>query len=1077
MRLRQVIHLSVVFAVLFCTAGAASAHLQGIWSGSVTVNDICDTSTGEQPVQWSSPAALFVFESGDDFMANLEIERVPLFTASCQPEAHIPVVLPLFGNSPNLTTLQATIIFPDVFSADVTGTVSGANMTLDIGPGFATATLMQVDTQQQLPVHGGSFNGSFNVSNVCANGTFTESGTLEGSIFHTGVVLSGILFFESPTSIRDDPQGNCQVVQEPDFGLIFVSAHVMGNNLNGHLFINTFDDRFDDNEEIIPFNATVSGEMITGGVSDPLQGTLSFTLNRTSTGLQPVITEFRADPPTINAGEPTRLIWSTLNATSVSIDNGIGIQPTSGFVIVRPTATTTYTLTASGPGGTTTATTTVTVAGPTPARVVIGRDPAGFVQRAGEGGGRDTVTVANIGGTETTVAVSKSGDFFNVNTESVTLGPKGSPTSTREIIITGSPQPPGTYKGLITFSGAGVDPGTSREVRMLSAAPPTGTVDPRSTVARAEISTEVGQSGAGSVSFTNNGNATVQAIAVADVPWVIPESGVITIAPGQTVSVSFTVDPSKRPQDLPIGAVTGKISLVFLRGTGGGATSPGILGGGAGTSTVSVTLVYVVKPGVSPGSPPPLGAGELALFVPGVANKPRASGDLFLSNTQSTAVSDLRLYLLGSGISQTSSLPTLQANGAVALPSLVKNVFSAPVPTATTQVRSANLSNVSVAATRTNTASSAGSFSTALPVFRSDRGVTTGGRISLSGLSKSANELTDLFVQELSGTAGGYQLEFFNGSGQQVGSSSGTVTAFGFVELVDAVPTGAVSARITSTGGRLAAYGLVVNPSTGDAWLSTDPSAEDPAATAYLIPLLSAGQNAQTTLYLTNRSASTASVTVDVQTPGGKRRVASKGTTSPPPMYNVTSNVTLNPSQTTATPITQTSGYIRLTVPAGSVSAAARSIRSEGNSAFGTGLPAVPVSLALRSGETRRFAGVDDASSSSRTSAAPATFRTSLALAETNGAGATVRVTLAYTFAAGSLASAQARSTKEYPLSASQFLLIGDLARDVIGPQRTSFGDLRNMTVDVEVIDGSGRVLPFLQSIDNGSGDSLVRTE
>jgi phospholipase C len=70
---------------------------------------------------------------------------------------------------------------------------------------------------------------------------------------------------------------------------------------------------------------------------------------------------FTASPSAINTGQSATLTWTTANATSVSIDNGVGAQPVNGSVTVTPAATTTYTLTATGTGGTTTATTTVTV--------------------------------------------------------------------------------------------------------------------------------------------------------------------------------------------------------------------------------------------------------------------------------------------------------------------------------------------------------------------------------------------------------------------------------------------------------------------------------------------------------------------------------------------------------------------------------------------------------------------------------------------------------------------------------------------------------------------------------------------
>ena len=69
-----------------------------------------------------------------------------------------------------------------------------------------------------------------------------------------------------------------------------------------------------------------------------------------------------ANPTTINAGQSTTLSWTTTNATSIAIDNGVGQNlPASGSASASPSVTTTYTLTATGPGGTTTATTSVTV--------------------------------------------------------------------------------------------------------------------------------------------------------------------------------------------------------------------------------------------------------------------------------------------------------------------------------------------------------------------------------------------------------------------------------------------------------------------------------------------------------------------------------------------------------------------------------------------------------------------------------------------------------------------------------------------------------------------------------------------
>lgn len=70
--------------------------------------------------------------------------------------------------------------------------------------------------------------------------------------------------------------------------------------------------------------------------------------------------QLTASPTTITAGQTATLTWSSTNATSVSIA-GIGTFGASGSTSVQPSATTTYTATATGPGGTASGSTTVTV--------------------------------------------------------------------------------------------------------------------------------------------------------------------------------------------------------------------------------------------------------------------------------------------------------------------------------------------------------------------------------------------------------------------------------------------------------------------------------------------------------------------------------------------------------------------------------------------------------------------------------------------------------------------------------------------------------------------------------------------
>ena len=79
-----------------------------------------------------------------------------------------------------------------------------------------------------------------------------------------------------------------------------------------------------------------------------------------------MISQFAAEPSTIERGQSSTLRWSASSATEASIEPGIGIVQPSGNRQVFPNATTTYTLLAKGPGGSATATAAVTVIVPPP---------------------------------------------------------------------------------------------------------------------------------------------------------------------------------------------------------------------------------------------------------------------------------------------------------------------------------------------------------------------------------------------------------------------------------------------------------------------------------------------------------------------------------------------------------------------------------------------------------------------------------------------------------------------------------------------------------------------------------------
>jgi hypothetical protein len=97
-----------------------------------------------------------------------------------------------------------------------------------------------------------------------------------------------------------------------------------------------------------------------GAFARPLNKTTVFTLElagkggttrqvKTATVMPVRIEKFAAKPSTpVKPNDAVTLEFDTAFATQVSIDQGVGIVPRSGHVVVHPTQTTVYTLTASG---------------------------------------------------------------------------------------------------------------------------------------------------------------------------------------------------------------------------------------------------------------------------------------------------------------------------------------------------------------------------------------------------------------------------------------------------------------------------------------------------------------------------------------------------------------------------------------------------------------------------------------------------------------------------------------------------------------------------------------------------------
>ncbi|MCA1789627.1 MAG: hypothetical protein LC667_07160, partial [Thioalkalivibrio sp.] len=675
-------------------------------------------------------------------------------------------------------------------------------------------------------------------------------------------------------------------------------------------------------------------------------------------------------------------------------------------------------------------------------RALVTSPPRGFVQLAGTGGGTDSFTLTSVIDESTPIELTTEGDFFTVAPALFVLEAGAS----QVVTITGVARQEGAYEGFVTITGKGVPAGVRATVRMLSAAAPSGPVDAESTQSRWEVASTAGEGAAGSIDFRNTGTATLEGIAVSDAPWIVPQSDAITIAGAQTGQIGYTIDAAKRPDaSAPLGSVAGTLSLVFLNGSAGGHTA--LQTGQPSFTKVSVTLVHVAKPGVGATAPPPLGAGELALLIAGLGNRPGAQGDLLVSNRQVTPLATTQVFALESpGAARYANLGGLPANSAAAFPRLLNTVFASAAGAAAVQLRGADVANLSVAAIQVNPLMPSGTYATVLPVFRSDRGAGAAEQVVLSGLRKQGTLQTNLYVQELTGNVAAFTIDFLDAGGATVQSlASQELAAFGSVEMLDAVPANAIVARLTNTStasAKVNAYALVTNTTNGDAWLVTDPSVDDPASDGMIIPILTPGSGAETVVFLSNRSAEAATVTVDVRSGSSRRRIVRRSAGSVPPLAaDAATSVPIAAKATHEMRVGVASGYVRIHGAGGTVSAAARSVRSADSAqAYGNGLPAVPTTRALRLGQGRRFSGVDDGSAASRAAAVPATFRANLALVETAGQSATVRVTARFVFPGGTTVTGQGLAAKEYTVPPSGFLSIADVPRDVIGTARERYG-------------------------------------
>jgi hypothetical protein len=1067
---------SVVVGLLSLFAAAAAEgqlNATGTWIGTYTSTSACDG----RPVSSSGSVQVFLVQSGTSVSGTILVTAA---ISDCDPGPALPLALSLSGTaSGNILTMTTTFIGG---SGTVTASITGNSMdaSLSFGDSMSHGTLTRASSATPASALSGSYTGSYTQSVLpCGRPPQTaNTGSASASITQVGGGITGTLHI---VGVRDYflNTNNACVFTTAAYD-IFLSAQVSGSTIAGIAFT-------PEDTEPSPFSGTVSGNTISGTVIGQAIDNESVTFNVTrggSSSAAPQITSFSATPPTIRLGQGAVLSWSTVSATSVTIDNGIGVVAASGNRAVAPTATTTYTLTATQ-GTTATATATAKVEVLTAPLVNVNALPQSMLQVAGSSGGSTSYTLTNSGGTATSITLTQNGSFFTQSPASFTLQPGGSQTVT----IAGTAQAAGFYEGTSVPSGTGVPAGFQIVVKLLSAAAPSGTVTADPTANRIDVTA------GGSVGFKNNGTARLTGVVNSDQPWLIPGITSVTLDPGQTATITFTTDRTKRPDAASLaGSTEGNLTLTFLSGVGSSFAKAPQQVSGTIPSVSIVKVVDTVQPSVTTSGIPTLATGEIGLIIPGVGHVTGTGGALFVSDVSvlnplgSKTIDDVKFYYApltaSASAARTTSLPSVPGQTSISVADVVKNVFNGTNEVGTLHLRSRDADKLSVAATVLSTTTTNGTFGNTVPVFRSDRTAGAGSSIVLTGLRKDATTHTNLYVQETAGSAAVVQIEFLAADGSTVGAArpADAIEGFRLLQLVNIVPANAVAAVITNNstaGGRIVAYATPVDEVSGDTWAIADWSTTlgyTPSETV-IIPVAGTVHGANNTFYrtdvaITNRGATPVS--------GALKYVSRTGATTEKTISlgSKQSSILADVIGTTFGLTADSTGYLMFT-PGGGLAIASRTFTTAGSSpgTFGTGVPALSLSSAMRAGGTRPIAGLNDAARSTVVASRAGTFRTNVALMETSGAPVTVRVTFRFTFAAGAKTQGTGSASRAYAMNGNQFLLLNSIAGEILGPARLTYGDLTNVEVDFQVINGAGSVMLFTSSVDNATGDSILRTE
>ncbi|MGA2083207.1 MAG: hypothetical protein ABSH53_21740 [Holophaga sp.] len=214
--------------------------------------------------------------------------------------------------------------------------------TLDAEASGCTASVpLQDATTYHWTIAGGTPTGGENTAQV----TFTagDPGLLQLECVAVNQASPATIQPGSASQLAWNVTGTTQVTISPDIGTVAASGTA----------------------QVTP-SATTTYTITAGAPGSPGTGSITASAQVAVAQPPPAITSFTASPPQVLAGQATLLSWTVTGADSVSLAPGIGQVGAGSSILVWPTGSTRYVLTATGPAGSAEAAATVEVVSPGP---------------------------------------------------------------------------------------------------------------------------------------------------------------------------------------------------------------------------------------------------------------------------------------------------------------------------------------------------------------------------------------------------------------------------------------------------------------------------------------------------------------------------------------------------------------------------------------------------------------------------------------------------------------------------------------------------------------------------------------